>query len=67
MGAPFADDGRGAVALWQGGPTGLKVNTESSGAPTIIYYASALYPYLRGFGISIAPPVDIDHNSYPGC
>lgn len=65
VGAPFADDGRGAIALWQGGPSGLKINTDS-GSPTVIYYASTLYPYLRGFGISIARPVDIDRNFYPG-
>lgn len=62
VGAPFAEEGRGAIAIWRGGATGLR----GTGAPALILRPSDFNPMLRGFGMSIAPPVDLDGNYFPG-
>ncbi|XP_043222781.1 integrin alpha-9-like [Amphibalanus amphitrite] len=59
VGAPYEEDGRGAVYVFRGGP-GDFVTTASQRIA-----ASELNADLRGFGISLSRGVDVDGNRYP--
>ena len=59
VGAPYEEDGRGAVYVFRGG-SGDFVTTASQRIA-----ASELNDNLRGFGISISRGVDVDGNRYP--
>lgn len=60
VGAPYEDEGRGVVYIYNGSPTGLisKPSQKISG--------QNIYDNLRGFGYSISNPADIDANHYNG-
>lgn len=60
IGAPYEDDGWGAVYIYNGCPTGLATK------PSQIISARQVYDHLRGFGYSISNPADIDANGYKG-
>ncbi|XP_049829405.1 integrin alpha-PS5-like isoform X1 [Schistocerca gregaria] len=54
VGAPYEDNGRGAVYIYNGGYESLKLSQKIT--------ASLIYPHLRGFGISLSNAADIDSN-----
>lgn len=60
VGAPYEDDSRGVVYIYNGSPTGLirKPSQKISGR--------TVYDSLRGFGYSISNAADIDTNHYNG-
>ena len=59
VGAPYEEDGRGAVYLFRGRPDDFDTTASQRIA------ASQLNNGLLGFGISISRGVDVDGNQYP--
>ncbi|XP_067012127.2 integrin alpha-PS5 [Anabrus simplex] len=58
VGAPYEDGHRGVVYIYNGGPNGLKAPYSQRIAAADVDLS------LRGFGISISPPDDMDSNSF---
>lgn len=54
VGAPYEDNGRGAVYIYNGERNGLKFSQKIS--------ASKVYSALQGFGVSLSNAADIDSN-----
>ncbi|XP_058809911.1 integrin alpha-4-like [Phymastichus coffea] len=59
VGAPYEDDGQGAVYIFNGSPEGLSLQ------PSQRIHAVDLPMNLRGFGMSISEPRDVDGNRFP--
>ncbi|XP_037089732.1 LOW QUALITY PROTEIN: integrin alpha-PS3-like [Pollicipes pollicipes] len=59
VGAPYEDDGRGAVYVFRGGPGDFGTT------PSQRIAARDLSGALRGFGVSVSRGVDVDGNGYP--
>lgn len=60
VGAPYEDNGRGVVYIYNGSPTGLLSK------PSQVISARNVYDHLGGFGYSISNPADVDANGYNG-
>lgn len=60
IGAPYENDNRGAVYIYNGGKSGI------SGQPSQIIHAKDISLNLRGFGISFSNVADIDKNGING-
>ncbi|CAG0882748.1 unnamed protein product [Cyprideis torosa] len=58
VGAPYEDDGAGAVYIFMGSKDGIH-------DPVQRIRGKELSPLLRGFGISIGSGKDMDNNQYP--
>lgn len=56
VGAPWEDDGRGAVYVYMGNAKGLNKENVQRIQPS----------GARGFGLSIAKGLDVDHNNCNG-
>lgn len=61
VGAPYEDEGKGAIYIFRGGADGIQ--TEASQK---IVASDIQRPGLRGFGIALSRGVDVDGNGYPG-
>ncbi|XP_059474433.1 integrin alpha-PS4-like [Neocloeon triangulifer] len=59
VGAPYEDEGRGAVYVYHGRRSGLEVKFAQRIA------AREVDGGLRGFGVSLSRGVDVDGNAYP--
>jgi hypothetical protein len=60
IGAPYDNDGRGAIYLYLGSSGGLEDRYVQRLSP------SDLHVELHTFGRSLSARVDVDHNVYPG-
>lgn len=60
MGAPYEDDGAGAVYIYRGSAGGLVITVSQKLVPRDVGLN------LRGFGISLSRGADVDKNGYAG-
>lgn len=59
VGAPYENDGSGCVYIYRGTGVGLLTFSQK-------LIGKSFVPTIKGFGISISKPTDVDANSYNG-
>lgn len=64
IGAPYENEGHGAVYVYHGSSRGL--TNQYAQRLTPVDLGSGLGSGLRNFGRSLSGRVDVDHNEYPG-